>query len=205
MKTKIAGLLMFIFISINSKSQLEYPPNPVTPEIELPQKKSPDTESKPTYPQLKLEPIENEYSPTTFVNKSDVQKVSNSPSFKENPQYNPNMSAKENEEHYKNIDSSKSKEDIGIIIFYSFCVIASGAIIFLIVNFLIKPTVSNSTYERIEIEQPKFNIGSIVVLISGGPTMTVIQLNKESIKCAWFENGNLKEAMFNSNALKSTI
>lgn len=55
--------------------------------------------------------------------------------------------------------------------------------------------------------QPKFNIGDVVQLNSGGPQMSVKEVIKNSIddnisySCQWLDKGNPKEAIFTENVL----
>ena len=55
--------------------------------------------------------------------------------------------------------------------------------------------------------QSKFQVGEIVVLISGGPEMTVLQIannrGKPLIRTTWFEGGDLKRGQFSEESLKS--
>ncbi len=52
----------------------------------------------------------------------------------------------------------------------------------------------------------KFSIGSIVKLLSGGPVMTIndIDLKTSFMKCVWFSNGNcVSEFSFCPDALRN--
>lgn len=46
-------------------------------------------------------------------------------------------------------------------------------------------------------------IGSIVILNSGGPEMTVVEILEEEIVCTWFEKGKQKFGRFPKEAIKS--
>lgn len=48
-----------------------------------------------------------------------------------------------------------------------------------------------------------WKIGDTVELNSGGPDMTVIEVgySQEGVKCAWFDNGTVKEGIFPGAAL----
>lgn len=61
----------------------------------------------------------------------------------------------------------------------------------------------------------KYKIGDMVMLISGGPIMTVVELNKTmarnrgdvdnyngTVKCSWFEGNEAKSVTFHQDALK---
>lgn len=49
---------------------------------------------------------------------------------------------------------------------------------------------------------PKFAVGDIVVLVSGGPPMTVAGFwGDGTAMCHWFDHGELKEASFRPESL----
>jgi len=48
----------------------------------------------------------------------------------------------------------------------------------------------------------KFKPGSVVVLLSGGPPMTVIKYEGEEVICQWFNKQTREEKAFPQEALK---
>lgn len=46
-----------------------------------------------------------------------------------------------------------------------------------------------------------FKPGDLVVLKSGGPEMTVKQLNSEDVICQWFAGKKLEQGRFNEDSL----
>lgn len=60
----------------------------------------------------------------------------------------------------------------------------------------------------------KFKVGDTVVLMSGGPVMTISnfvsnmftkEINHNRVNCKWFEGSNLKSAEFDTSSLKRSI
>ncbi|MBW7867895.1 MAG: DUF2158 domain-containing protein [Brumimicrobium sp.] len=46
-----------------------------------------------------------------------------------------------------------------------------------------------------------FKVGNVVVLKSGGPSMTIESIDGEVVDCVWFSNKELKRATFMSHSL----
>ncbi len=50
-----------------------------------------------------------------------------------------------------------------------------------------------------------FNVGDVVQLKSGGPSMTVVLLDARGVCCNWFDGGTLLQGTFSPDALRPAV